>query len=169
MAEDDTVSDDIAPSPAPGWYPDPDDASKQRYWDGQAWSMHRRSTFVGNAAQPPPAPSVQAGSSYAVAASVKPGMAHSAILLVASFLLAGVTFGVSLVAAIFAALASWSSYQSGQAVNRGDIITATRKSKDAKLWRRITYIFLIIIGGLAVVAFFLFLVFAVMLELTYAY
>ena len=26
-------------SPAPGWYPDPSDASRQLYWDGTAWRM----------------------------------------------------------------------------------------------------------------------------------
>lgn len=25
----------------PGWYPDPEDASHQRYWDGTAWTDHR--------------------------------------------------------------------------------------------------------------------------------
>lgn len=24
-----------------GWYPDPDDANLQRYWDGSAWTEHR--------------------------------------------------------------------------------------------------------------------------------
>lgn len=27
-----------APSPAPGWYPDPSDPSRRIYWDGTAWS-----------------------------------------------------------------------------------------------------------------------------------
>lgn len=31
-----------APTGTPaGWYPDPDDAGQQRYWDGQAWTEHR--------------------------------------------------------------------------------------------------------------------------------
>ena len=28
------------PQPPAGWYPDPQDASQQRYWDGNAWSGH---------------------------------------------------------------------------------------------------------------------------------
>jgi uncharacterized protein DUF2510 len=28
--------------PQPGWYTDPADASWQRYWDGTAWTIHRR-------------------------------------------------------------------------------------------------------------------------------
>ena len=27
-------------NPQPGWYPDPNGAAKQRYWDGQAWTDH---------------------------------------------------------------------------------------------------------------------------------
>lgn len=26
--------------PPPGWYPDPTDAQRQRYWDGEAWTTH---------------------------------------------------------------------------------------------------------------------------------
>lgn len=29
-----------APTPAPGWYPDPAMAGTQRYWTGEAWSDH---------------------------------------------------------------------------------------------------------------------------------
>ena len=46
---------DVPPAQAgpapPGWYPDPQDAAAQRYWDGAAWTPQ---TAPG---QPPPAPS----------------------------------------------------------------------------------------------------------------
>ena len=31
----------MAPQPTPGWYPDPDDSSLQRYWDGSHWTSDR--------------------------------------------------------------------------------------------------------------------------------
>lgn len=40
------------PSAAPGWYPDPDDASQQRYWDGARWTEQRQ---PGSPAGPPAA------------------------------------------------------------------------------------------------------------------
>ncbi len=29
-----------ASQPPPGWYPDPSDESRQRYWDGDRWTTH---------------------------------------------------------------------------------------------------------------------------------
>lgn len=46
---------------SPGWYDDPENASGQRYWDGQAWTPHRQQKPVAQqAAPPPPAPPQQA-------------------------------------------------------------------------------------------------------------
>lgn len=42
------------PSTPPGWYPDPEAANSERYWDGAAWTEHRRP--VAAAPAPPPAP-----------------------------------------------------------------------------------------------------------------
>lgn len=36
MAKQDTETS----PPPPGWYPDPTDDSRQRYWDGEAWTTH---------------------------------------------------------------------------------------------------------------------------------
>lgn len=41
----------LAPLPAPGWYPDPSDAAKKRYWDGAFW--HDFTTPVGGIPQLP--------------------------------------------------------------------------------------------------------------------
>lgn len=32
---------DATDLPPPGWYPDPHDATTQRYWDGSRWTEHR--------------------------------------------------------------------------------------------------------------------------------
>lgn len=41
-------------NPRPGWYPDPEDLTRQRRWDGNAWTGETRETPSGSA---PPAPS----------------------------------------------------------------------------------------------------------------
>jgi hypothetical protein len=37
---------------AAGWYPDPDDASRQRYWDGHRWTDQRAPSQAALAAPP---------------------------------------------------------------------------------------------------------------------
>jgi uncharacterized RDD family membrane protein YckC len=39
-----------------GWYPDPSDASQERWWDGVAWTEATRAAEAGFAAPPPPPP-----------------------------------------------------------------------------------------------------------------
>lgn len=46
----------MADAPPPNWYPDPDDPSQQRWWDGQRWAHHRRPTVTA-----PPGPAPTAG------------------------------------------------------------------------------------------------------------
>ena len=54
----------------PGWHDDPEDASAQRYWDGQAWTPHRRRTPLSgqspapSAAAAPPVPAAPAPSGF---------------------------------------------------------------------------------------------------------
>jgi len=38
--------------PQPGWYPDPADAERQRYWAGDAWTAETRTSTVASAALP---------------------------------------------------------------------------------------------------------------------
>lgn len=33
-------ADPATSPPPPGWYPDPSDGSRQRYWDGERWTAH---------------------------------------------------------------------------------------------------------------------------------
>lgn len=48
--------------PRAGWYPDPQDASKLRYWDGEGWTAHTSVGTVSPRGLPPPLPpSVQPG------------------------------------------------------------------------------------------------------------
>ena len=63
-------------APVPGWYPDPADATRQRYWDGAAWSPHTH-PLVSAPAWPTAAPGASAplygaagyaGTGYAVPA-----------------------------------------------------------------------------------------------------
>jgi len=32
---------DTSPAKPPGWYADPEDPSRQRFWDGAGWTEHR--------------------------------------------------------------------------------------------------------------------------------
>jgi hypothetical protein len=57
--------------PAPGWYADPEHFGTQRYWEGSAWSDHRRPAQQVVAVVAPVAPVVQTpGNSFAVAGFV---------------------------------------------------------------------------------------------------
>jgi Domain of unknown function (DUF4333)/Protein of unknown function (DUF2510) len=57
-------------STQPGWYEDPEDASAQRYWDGQTWTPHRRrkprsvQSPAPSAPPPPPVPAPAAPSGF---------------------------------------------------------------------------------------------------------
>jgi thiol:disulfide interchange protein len=42
--------------PPAGWYPDPEDASQQRYWDGSTWTEHRAPGVAAQPTQPTYAP-----------------------------------------------------------------------------------------------------------------
>ncbi len=56
----------MSETPQAGWYPDPNDASQQRYWDGNAWTEH-------TAAATPQAPAASSAPSFSTA----PGMGSS--------------------------------------------------------------------------------------------
>jgi hypothetical protein len=55
--------------PIAGWYPDPENAAAERWWDGAAWSDHRRPSTV-----PPVAPEPPAAAVPPAAAAPEPGV-----------------------------------------------------------------------------------------------
>lgn len=54
--------------PIAGWYPDPENAAAERWWDGTAWSDHRRASTVP-VAPVAPAPAVPAAPAAPAAAA----------------------------------------------------------------------------------------------------
>ncbi|MGN6327168.1 DUF2510 domain-containing protein [Pseudolysinimonas sp.] len=60
--------------PIAGWYPDPENAAAERWWDGAAWSDHRRPSTVAPAAPATPsAPEVPVPPAAPTDGSVAPG------------------------------------------------------------------------------------------------
>lgn len=62
----------MASSPAPGWYPDPQDAARQRWWDGGAWTEHVNASLTPGGA---PAAERQDPFGWAPASTADTGMA----------------------------------------------------------------------------------------------
>lgn len=121
--------------PAAGWYPDPEDATQQRYWDGQQWTEHRAPL----AGQPQPQAWGQPtyGASQNPAANVDTWLWQSIVATVLCCLPAGV------VAIVFAA-------QANQAKNTGDVGTAQAKARLARIWTLVS----IGVGVVVIVGFF---------------
>lgn len=125
----------MSDTPPAGWYPDPEDASGQRYWDGSAWTEH-------TAPGAPVAP-VAAGSSWS-----SPGGAGSTVTAGQvntwtwqSFvvtLLCGGTF-ISMIGILNAGKAEG-------ALAAGDVAAAREFARRARNWT---------LGGLALGALFL--------------
>ncbi len=67
-----------------GWYPDPEDASQQRYWDGAAWTEHRAP--AAHPQQPQIAPGPQVPN--------HPQATTSLVLGIASLLCCGLLTGI---------------------------------------------------------------------------
>jgi hypothetical protein len=69
--------------PESGWYPDPADANRQRYWDGKHWTAETRGPNPVAPTQPEPVAPIQQPSpptgvpSYPVAPAVAPGYASA--------------------------------------------------------------------------------------------
>ena len=67
------MSDPNASLPVAGWYPDPEHETQDRWWDGTAWSDHRRPREDASAVPAVPAvPAVLAASAYVPAGTANP-------------------------------------------------------------------------------------------------
>jgi hypothetical protein len=69
-----------------GWYPDPSDASKQRWWDGNQWTEHQQPAPGAYAAAPPaygqqPVYGEAHGYGYGVAGG-EPPKSHLAVAII---------------------------------------------------------------------------------------
>jgi hypothetical protein len=119
-------------SPAAGWYPDPEDATCQRYWDGGAWTEHR-APLAGQGGWPP------AGAGAAGAVPIDTWLWQSIV----AALLCCQPLGI--VAIVFAA-------QAQSAINVGDLVQARNKAQTAKVLTLISVglAAVIVLGGLLI-------------------
>ncbi|MGZ3114538.1 DUF2510 domain-containing protein [Streptomyces sp. H62] len=92
-------------TPPPGWYPDPSAPHQERWWDGTAWTEHRRAPGPAGYGAPPaqqPVPSAAPGqpSTVPLRAGGHPGQRRSADGTVRARAVALTAAGAVLVAAI---------------------------------------------------------------------
>jgi uncharacterized protein (AIM24 family) len=73
------VASAIVTTPA-GWYPDPQDPARHRYWDGAAWTAHVQSLAAVAAPPPPGGPSGDGAAVVAGGAIGGAGRIHSELL-----------------------------------------------------------------------------------------
>lgn len=72
-------------TPPPGWYPDPHGPHLERWWDGTAWTEHRRAPEAPGGPVPPPSPG-GTGRARAVALTTAGAVLVAAIVTGAVFL-----------------------------------------------------------------------------------
>ncbi|MFT6943108.1 MAG: hypothetical protein ACJA2F_001307 [Nitriliruptoraceae bacterium] len=125
-------------TPQAGWYPDPNDATQQRYWDGTAWTEHTAAGVAQAAA--PAAPSFAAGISAGGnpnGPAPDPWLWQSIVVT----LLCCMPFGIAGIV---------NASKANSLIAAGDIAGATVAAQKAKKWT------LIGVGsGIAVIAIYL--------------
>lgn len=89
-------------SPAAGWFPDPEDATALRYWDGQAWTEHRAPAQQPQVPPPYPAyPQAPVGGPYASGPYAPPPSESNTLSIIGiicgsvAFLLVPPLFGIA--------------------------------------------------------------------------
>jgi hypothetical protein len=131
------LEDDMSGQSTPaGWYPDPQDPSRQRYWDGSAWS---EATQAAPGAAPPPtgaygapsygaptygAPSYGQPMGYGMAAAGAPPQNYL-VFAILTTLFCCLPAGVVSIVKAASVNSKWSA---------GDYAGAQKASSDAKTW-----------------------------------
>jgi hypothetical protein len=77
--------------PPPGWYPDPQDASAQRWWSGRDWTEHTQpSPGATPAAKPQPAAHTAPQSRQGELAAIRKHWGRNILTLIGGLVVAGV-------------------------------------------------------------------------------
>lgn len=134
-------SQDGGGSPAPGWYPDPENPGNRRWWDGIAWSTFSEPLAGGSSVSPAAGTSVPASTAPGGAGGAAPGAFPAAAT-------PGLPSGApnidtwlwqSILATIFCCqplgvVGIAFAAQSQTALSLGSYDLARRKAKTAKTW-----------------------------------
>lgn len=117
----------MSEQPPAGWYPDPHDQSRQRYWDGTQWTDHAapQTEVAGSASWPQDssaAPSLGLGDQ-----APDPWLWQSITTTVLCCFTTGIAGIPGIVGIVFAS-------QSQSAAQRGDLAEARSKARAARNW-----------------------------------
>lgn len=120
---------------APGWYPDPEDLTKDRWWDGNQWTDQKRDKGLGSTVPPHPqsAPNVQPQAHYG--ARVNTWLWQSIVVTV----LCCLPFGIAGI--VFASSAN-------SHLQNGDIVKARQSADKARLFTLIGLFSVPVVFGL---------------------
>lgn len=125
-------------NPPAGWYPDPQDANRQRYWDGNAWTEHTADATPQAAAGGTPTTGGGAPLGQGLGASAPdPWLWQSIVATLLCCLPAGV---VGIIYAV----------KSQKAAGEGDLRAATEAAKTAKTWTLVSVGIGVVVGIIAI-------------------